>query len=91
MSEAMILAAEGSDKTASILTPPENVQLGEPIFLEGGTPSTATDKELPANVWESVGELLKVQKGKATYNGKVLVSSKGQILVPNMPDGTTIK
>lgn len=41
-------------------------------------------------MWTELVPLLKVVGGKATVDGKVMVTDKGEVTVPELPDGAPI-
>ena len=64
---------------------------GDKVFLEGGEAPAEYAKTLKSEPWKSIVENLSVQGGRASYEGKALVTAKGAITLPlEMPDGAGI-
>jgi len=83
-SAAMVLAGD-MNNVVSILTPPPGSNVGDRVFLKGGSVSEPA-KILKSELWDGVVHELKVMGGNAMYKDKVLVTSQGDITVPNLPD-----
>ncbi|EFJ43083.1 hypothetical protein VOLCADRAFT_106967 [Volvox carteri f. nagariensis] len=93
-SEAMVLAAEvaaGDSLLVRTLIPPAGAAPGDVVFLEGGGPSPAPDKVLKSDHWKKIGAGLRVAAGRATFNGRPLVTAAGPVtLPPEIVDGCEI-
>jgi hypothetical protein len=85
----MILAGDDNNQTVSVLTPPANSVVGDRVFLSGEKQGEPV-KVLKPEIWEAVVHELKVQGGKAVYKDKAFVTEKGDVTVPNLPDGSGI-
>lgn len=69
----------------------EGSEVGDKVFLEGGAAPSDYAKTLKSDPWRSIVESLRVQGGKATFEGKALCTSRGPItLSPDMPNGASI-
>ncbi|KAK3274931.1 hypothetical protein CYMTET_16914 [Cymbomonas tetramitiformis] len=92
-SEGMILATEYDEGAGvKLLKVPQDSEVGSPIFLEGGEPSTATVKQLKTAVWDTVKAGLRVLGEQGTFDGKKLVCSAGVLTSDvGVPDGALIK
>lgn len=61
------------------------------MLLEGATASTDFPKVLKSDAWKKMAALLRVLGGRATFDGKPLVTAKGVLAVPGeMPDGAHV-
>jgi len=89
LSSAMILAGSEGDKVR-VVEPPAGSSIGDRLFLEGEQVSTDTPKTLNSKFWKAVVPEFKVQDGKATIKGKVVVTSKGACSVPDLANGSEI-
>mmetsp|Transcript_11872 Transcript_11872/g.14817 ORF Transcript_11872/g.14817 Transcript_11872/m.14817 type:complete len:87 (+) Transcript_11872:750-1010(+) len=85
----MILAGSEGDQVR-IVDPPQGSAVGDVLYLDGTEPNTNTPKALSSTIWSKVVTGFKVQDGKATVAGKVLISSKGACAVPDLPNGAEI-
>ena len=64
---------------------------GDKVFLEGGAAPAEYATTLKSEPWKSIVENLRVQGGRAVYEGKALVTAKGAIMLPpEMPDAAGI-
>ena len=64
---------------------------GDRVTLEGSSASTDFPKVLKSDAWRKMAALLKVQDLRATFDGKVLVTSRGPLtLAEGMPDGADV-
>ena len=64
---------------------------GDKVFLVGGEAPAEYAKTLKSEPWKSIVENISVQGGRASYEGKALVTAKGAITLPlEMPDGADI-
>lgn len=69
----------------------EGSEVGDKVFLEGGAAPSEYAKSLKSEPWRSIVESLRVQDGKATFEGKALCTAKGAVtLPPEMPNGASI-
>ena len=69
----------------------EGSEVGDRVFLEGGAAPSEYAKILKSDPWRSIVEGLRVQGGKATFEGKALFTSQGAITLPaEMPNGASI-
>lgn len=66
-------------KIVKLLSPPAGAAPGSRVFLKGGAANDAPPKECKSSVWAQVKEGLRVQGGRATYGGTVLVSAEGEV------------
>lgn len=61
------------------------------MYLEGATPASSFPKVLKSEPWRKIVAGLSVQDGKATFEGRPLVTGKGHVQLPSgMPDGAGI-
>lgn len=83
-----LLQADGVE-LVRVLRPAEGAEAGEPVFLEGGAPSTEYQKTLKG--WSKIVEQLAVKGGKPCYACRPLVSAAGPVAVAaDMPEGAEI-
>ena len=69
----------------------EGSEAGDRVVLEGTAASTDFPKVLKSDAWRKVAALLRVLDGKATFDGKPMVTAKGPLIVPGgMPDGAHV-
>lgn len=62
------------------------------LFLSGGAPTATPDKVLKSDHWKKINSALKVQGGKATFNGRPLATAVGDVTLPaEIPDGAEIR
>lgn len=65
--------------------------MGDAVFLEGSSPAADYPKVLKSGPWKDIVAGLSVQSGKATFEGQVLVTSKGSVTLPaGIPNGAGI-
>ncbi|GAB4821220.1 hypothetical protein N2152v2_008266 [Parachlorella kessleri] len=92
LSEAMILAAsvhQGDTELVRVLRPAEGAEPGQPVFVEGATPPSEFPKV--CKQWSKVVEGLAVKANRASFSGRVLASTAGQVAVAeDMPEGAGI-
>lgn len=96
-SEGMILAASSPDddgRMVSPISPPEGSQPGDMVYPVDLEPHTEDGSQFPktlkGDIWRSIVPKLKVIDGKATYDGKPLVTKTGSVSAPGFPDNSTI-
>lgn len=69
----------------------EGSEAGDRVHLEGSSASTDFPKVLKSDAWKKLAALLRVQGGKATFDGKPMATAKGLLSVPGgMPDGARV-
>jgi len=94
VSQAMILAGstKGTEgvEVVKVLDPPTDSNVGDRIYLEGGQASENLPKQLSSKVWEKVAADLQSSRGKATFQGRHLVTSAGVVIAADLPDGSEI-
>ena len=61
------------------------------MVLEGAAASTDFPKVLKSDAWRKIAALLRVQGGRATFDGKAMVTARGPLTLPGgMPDGAHV-
>lgn len=97
LSEGMILAAVHADtavpngELVAPIRPPGEAEVGSRVYIEGTSLSEAPPKVLKSGPWGQIKELLRVEGGAATFDGKPLVTAAGPVAVAaGMPDGASI-
>eukprot|EP01116_Phalansterium_solitarium_P002702 TRINITY_DN1289_c0_g1_i1.p2 TRINITY_DN1289_c0_g1~~TRINITY_DN1289_c0_g1_i1.p2 ORF type:complete len:251 (-),score=104.89 TRINITY_DN1289_c0_g1_i1:41-793(-) len=89
-SQAMILAGDdAASNLVRILTPPEGSDVGDRVFLQGQSAAVGK-KEMGSTAWTNVVAALKVKSGVAAFNDINLVTSKGNVSVADLPEGSGI-
>ena len=64
---------------------------GDRVVLEGTAASTDFPKVLKSDAWKKLAALLRVLGGKATFDGKPMVTARGPLTLPEgMPDGAHV-
>jgi hypothetical protein len=92
----MLLAASDDNTTKkniiSLLVPPNGSEVGDVVFLEGRSEAPSNFPEVcNPNQWTKIVEKLSIQKLKPSFNGKKLVTNKGEIYVKDdLEDGSEI-
>lgn len=66
-------------KIVKLLSPPAGAAPGSRVFMQGGTVVEAPPKECKSAAWATIKEGLRVQGGKATFGGTVLVTAEGEV------------
>jgi len=90
-SNVMLLAGDDSktskENRVILLDPPVGSEVGDRVYLEGGTISEASGNL--KKEWEIIVSKLAVIDNKATYTGKAMITHKGHITI-HLPDGSSI-
>ena len=78
-SNGMVLAAKGDGKV-ELISPPEDAEIGERVFVHGLTGEPATSAQVKKKkIWETVAKDLRTAEGAvATWNGKELMTASGK-------------
>jgi hypothetical protein len=75
-----------------LVVAPQNAAVGERIYIEGGAPTDGCPKQLKTHFWETTKTNLRVNGGKAMFDGVPIVCASGPITAaPGIPDGAEIK